>query len=87
MERLQKHLKPLQRQGVEVWDDTQLKPGEPWRKEIRTALAATKVAILLISADFLASDFIVTDELPPLLIAAAEGGATILPVIISPLPL
>lgn len=84
LERLQKHLRPLQREGVDVWDDTRLRPGEPWREGIRKALSQVKVAILLISADFLASDFIVTDELPPLLKAAEEEGATILPVIISP---
>jgi hypothetical protein len=38
----------------------------------------------LISADFLASDFIVQNELPPLLAAAEQDGAVILPVIISP---
>jgi hypothetical protein len=84
LERLQKHLRPLEREGVTVWDDTRLKPGEPWREEIRQVVAKTKVAILLISADFLASDFIVTNELPPLLTAAEEDGATIIPVIVSP---
>jgi hypothetical protein len=83
LERLQKHLKPLQREGVEVWDDTRLKAGEQWREEIRQALATTKVAILLISADFMASDFIDKNELPPLLQAAEEDGATVLPVIIN----
>jgi hypothetical protein len=39
---------------------------------------------MLISADFLASEFIIDNELPPLLQAAASEGVMILPVIISP---
>jgi hypothetical protein len=39
---------------------------------------------LLISADFMASEFIINQELPPLLATAEKDGATILPVIISP---
>lgn len=84
LERQQTHLRPLEREGVVVWDDTHLRPGDLWRDEIRKAMAETKVAILLVSADFIGSDFIRTDELPPLLAAAEEDGATILPVIISP---
>lgn len=85
LERLQVHLKPLEREGIiKRWDDTLIKPGEDWLNEIRQVLTSTKVAILLVSADFLASDFIVNNELPPLLDSAKTQGTVILPVIVSP---
>src|SRR5262245_61048884 len=85
LERLQVHLKPLHRDSVlDLWDDTRIAPGSRWRDEIQQALAETTVAILLISADFLASDFIATVELPTLLAQAESKGAIILPLIIGP---
>ncbi len=67
LERLQAHLKPLERAGlVDRWDDTRIEAGDEWRKEIRQALDAARVVVLLVSADFMASDFIAKDELPPL---------------------
>lgn len=85
VERLAVHLKPLQGEGrVDLFDDTKIQAGADWRNEIKAALKRAKVAILLISADFLASVFIAENELPPLLEKAQAGGATIIPVIVSP---
>jgi len=85
LERLQIHLKPLEREAIITrWDDTLIEPGTQWQPEITRALSLAKVAVLLISADFLASDYVRNNELPPLLDAAREAGTTILPLILSP---
>lgn len=85
LDRLTVHLKPLRDLcKLEPWDDTRIRPGSNWRTEIQAAIERASVAVILISADFLASDFIRTDELPPLLSAAESDGAVILPVIVSP---
>jgi hypothetical protein len=77
--------KPLEREGrIERWDDTRIRPGEQWRAEIEAGLAKAQIAVLLISADFVASDFIAQHELPPLLDAAEQQNTTILCVLLSP---
>lgn len=72
-------LKPLiQNRTLTVWDDSQIHAGDKWREKIDSALSRAKAAILLISPDFLASDFIRKSELPPLLEQAEEHGTKIL---------
>lgn len=85
LERLQVHLKDLERKGmIDLWSDTKIVPGANWREEITRAIETASVGVLLVSADFLASQFIAEDELPPLLKAAETRGTVILSVILSP---
>ena len=85
LDRLLIHLAPLTREfAVDVWSDTRIRYGSRWRAEIKAAIESCDAAILLISADFLASDFIQKEELPPLLQAADERGKLIVPVIVGP---
>ncbi|MCK5058119.1 MAG: TIR domain-containing protein, partial [Candidatus Aminicenantes bacterium] len=86
LERVLTHLKALPDEAIETdtWADTRIKAGMKWQEEISKALEAARVAVLLISPDFLASDFIKKVELPALLQAAETDGTAILPVILSP---
>jgi hypothetical protein len=85
LDRLLVHLKPLEREGlIEAWPDTQIRTGQRWREQIRRAIEAAQIAVLLISADFLSSDFIARDELPPLLKFAGTKGLAVFPILVSP---
>jgi TIR domain len=72
---LLKMLSPLERnQTIEVWWDGRITPGQEWLAEIREALNSARIAVLLVSPDFLASQFILNEELPTILDRAKSGG-------------
>jgi len=76
------HLKPFNMEGL-VWNDQAIRPGEQWLDEIEKSLNSVKVAVLLLSREFMASEFIQEKELPRFLGPAENGEVIILPVLIS----
>jgi hypothetical protein len=76
--KLKQFLGPLERQNlIRIWDDTEIRPGAEWLAEIRRALESARVAVFLVTQDFLNSPFINSEELPPLMDAAADKGCLI----------
>jgi hypothetical protein len=84
-DRLVTQLGVLQRQGLlDLWDDRRIAAGEEWHGEIRAAMGQATVAVLLISADFLTSQFILGEEVPALLQRWDTEGLHIYPIIVRP---
>jgi hypothetical protein len=80
-----KHLAPLHRlQLVSHWDDGEIKPGDHWEKSIADQMTAAKLILLLISSDFIASEFCYEKELVAALKRDRAKTARVLPVILRP---
>lgn len=76
-------LKPLKAQKlIEPWTDNEILPGSLFKKEIVDAIENADVIILLVSPDFLSSDFIMNIELVKALTCIKSGHSCIIPVII-----
>ncbi|HPE58926.1 MAG: SUMF1/EgtB/PvdO family nonheme iron enzyme [Thiothrix sp.] len=82
---LQKQLQVLQQHGeFSVWDDRQIELGKAWLTAIEDAIAQAKVAILLVSSDFLISRFVAEQEIPRFLQRRQQDGLRVIPVIVRP---
>jgi TIR domain/NACHT domain len=80
-----RHLGVLEREDLlSVWSDRRIEAGGDWQREIEQALAQARVAVLLISADFLTSDFILGEEIPQILKRRSQDGLRLVPVIVRP---
>jgi hypothetical protein len=86
-DRLLPHLQALEQQGdILLWDDEKIVAGEDWYPAITKELGEASVAICLISVDFLASNFIIKEEIPVLLERRKGEGMLLLPVLLLPCP-
>lgn len=84
-ERIVRHLQVLAQQGhLETWDDKQIGGGEEWYKKIMRAINECRVAILLVSANSLTSEFILKEEVPRLLALREAGQLRLIPLLIEP---
>ena len=77
------HLRVLQKGAelIEVWSDDEIAGGEAWMAAVDKAMLRARVAILLVTANFLSSDFILKQEVPSLLKRREQDGMRVIPVI------
>src|SRR5262245_26238664 len=84
-DQLEKHLSILRRQGfIEGWHDRKIDAGENWNNEIGEHLNTAEIVLLLISPDFLASDFCYDVEMTRSLQRHLKGEARVIPIILRP---
>ena len=82
---LKKHLSALQRQGrISLWHDRLIAPGTDWAQAIDHHLNSASVILLLISSDFLASDYCYGIEMQYALARQQAGEARVIPILLRP---
>ncbi|SRR6266487_1416171 len=84
-ERLDKHLSHLKQQNlISVWHDRDIKAGTEWKYEIDTYLEQAHLILLLISPDFMASEYCYGTEMQRAMERHQAGGACVIPIILRP---
>ena len=71
------HIAFVKQSGAQVWTDHDIDVGDLWHDTIQTALWRARIAILLVTPNFLNSSYILSQELPNMLKAAKTDGSTI----------
>ncbi len=85
LQKLETHLSLLRRQGlISLWHDRLITPGTDWTKTIDAHLKTASVILLLVSADFLASDYCYSVEMQRALERHEAGEARVVPILVRP---
>jgi len=80
---LEKHLAMLKREGyITQWHDRKIDAGEVWETRIDDELEAAQVILLLVSSDFLASDYCYDVEMKRALEKHEAGESRVIPIVL-----
>src|SRR2546429_576860 len=83
LKKLKTHLRPLQRQGlIDIWHDRDISAGREWEREIDKQLNSAQIILLLISPDFMNSDYCYSIEMQRALERHERGEARVIPIIL-----
>jgi WD40 repeat protein/Flp pilus assembly protein TadD len=83
LEHLKKHLMPLQRLGmIQIWSDTNLNAGQEWEKELHQHLDSADIILLLISPDFISSEYCYSTEMVRAIERHDQGSAHVIPILL-----
>src|SRR6266568_1878219 len=82
---LEKHLGALKRSGqITTWFDREILPGKEWAQEIDTRLNTADLVLLLVSPDFIHSDYCYSKEMLRALERREAGETHVIPIILRP---
>ena len=88
LNKLKSHLSPLRRQGlIKMWHDRDISAGTEWEQEIKEQLNTARIILLLISPDFMDSDYCYGIEMQRALERDKRGEALVIPIILRPVHL
>jgi TIR domain len=85
LKELEKHLANLERQKlIASWYDRDITPGTEWESQIMERLNSAQIILLLVSADFINSDFCYSIEMEQAIARHYANQARVIPIIVRP---
>jgi TIR domain len=85
LNKLKSHLRPLQREGlVDFWHDRDISAGKEWELEINERLNTAQIILLLVSSDFINSDYCYGIEMKRAMERHERGEARVIPIVLRP---
>ena len=85
LKKLKAHLRPLQRQGlVDMWYDRDISAGSDWEQQIKEQLNTAHIILLLVSPDFMDSDYCYGIEMKRAIERDRRGEARVIPIVLRP---